>query len=364
MAFDTINHNLLLAKMKAYGLSQNALNVIQSMVKDRPHRVKINGITSDWDFSYIGIPQGSKLGPLIFNIFVQDIVFILDKCGKELYADDTTIYVRDNNPMVLEHKVNLLLEKMNKWYRENKLTLNPLKTQMMVLGNSFKYSFRITLDGVIVSELDCLKILGVYIDNKLTYKQHIAHVKKSINLKLMALRRVRRFLTEDILVKMYQMFIIPYFDYCSLLFLGIGKSERKKLEKLNHHCIKSLFKLSKTTNYDVCLCKVQVSTLEETRCNRAAIMIFNMFNNRVPNYIKDMFPLRTGVYNLRMNGKKIEHVRPRTHILANSFKCLSIKIWEKCYYLTFDIVSVKAFKKRLKNVNLTNDNTCNCFICN
>ena len=90
-AFDSISHDLLLMKLKCYGLSDNALKLMESYLKDRKQRVKISSTYSEWANVNCGVPQGSILGSLLFNIFINDLFYVIDKCTLYNYADDNTM---------------------------------------------------------------------------------------------------------------------------------------------------------------------------------------------------------------------------------------------------------------------------------
>ena len=96
-AFDSMNHKLLLAKLKAYGLDSNPVSFIKSYLTNRFHRCKINNSFSEWGKVLNGVLQGSILGPLLFNIFLNDIFLSLQKCDLANYADDSTLYTSDKS---------------------------------------------------------------------------------------------------------------------------------------------------------------------------------------------------------------------------------------------------------------------------
>ena len=105
-AFDSVCYNLLLAKLKAYGVRQEALELIQSYLSDRFQRVRCNGSYSNWLPVRCGLPQGSLLGPLLFNIFINDVNYCVATSSLRLYADDTTQYSSSVCPMTLEFNLN------------------------------------------------------------------------------------------------------------------------------------------------------------------------------------------------------------------------------------------------------------------
>ena len=96
-AFDSLNHELLLAKLKAYGLDSNSVTFMKSYLTNRLQRCKINNSFSEWGKVLNGVPQGSILGPLLFNIFLNDIFLSLQKCDLANYADDSTLYTSDKS---------------------------------------------------------------------------------------------------------------------------------------------------------------------------------------------------------------------------------------------------------------------------
>jgi len=105
-AFDSIDHSLLLAKLSAYGLSSSALQLISSYLTARKQRVKVHGICSSYRDVKVGVTQGSLLGPLLFNIFINDLNFFVPHMSLRLYADDTTGYYSDTSPTVLQFVAN------------------------------------------------------------------------------------------------------------------------------------------------------------------------------------------------------------------------------------------------------------------
>ena len=132
-AFDSLNHELLIAKLSAYGFSKNALNLIYSYLKDRWQRTKINNSFSSWVEILLGVPQGSILGPLLFNIYLNDLFFLdleSDLCN---FADDNTLHTCDVNLNTLVQRLESSATKVIEWFHANCMKLNASKCKLLII---------------------------------------------------------------------------------------------------------------------------------------------------------------------------------------------------------------------------------------
>ena len=189
-AFDSVCHSLLLAKMKVYGVKDSALQLIKSYLSDRKQRVRCNGLYSAWLPILSGVPQGSLFGPLLFNIMINGINFLINNTSLRLYADDTTDYTSHINPITLEYNINQDMEVLCGWFQENCLGINTSKTQAMIIGKSgYNYNFIVGTDSIEIG--DTLRILGVDLDDDLNFKLHINAMVKKAYAKIGALRSIR-----------------------------------------------------------------------------------------------------------------------------------------------------------------------------
>ena len=135
-AFDTLNHDLLIAKLEAYGFSENSLNYIQSYLRNRLQRTNVNNNFSLWKDIFSGVPQGSILGPLMFNIYINDIFLFPDNVFLSNYADDTTLYSAGENHNTDRSILNKNLLSLQKWFYDNYMVSNPSKFCYMSFGSN------------------------------------------------------------------------------------------------------------------------------------------------------------------------------------------------------------------------------------
>ena len=198
-AFDSINHNLLLAKLKAYGVSQSAMSLMSFYLLGRKQRVCLHGVCSSYSELRVGLPQGSLLGPLLFNIFINDLNYAVPDVSLRLYADDTTLYASDVSPIALQFVVNRGLSRLSEWFDANYLLINNAKTQALPIGPC-KYDFDLTLHGSGVTKLPSIRILGVELDSMLNFIEHISSQLKKAYAKTGALRRIRHFVPMDVML--------------------------------------------------------------------------------------------------------------------------------------------------------------------
>ena len=164
-AFDSINHGLLLAKLQAYSFSHSAVKLITSYLVGHQQRVKVQGTFSTYRTITRGVPQGSILGPVLFNLFINDLNYTISNLSLRIYVDDTTGYASNASSTVLEVVINNDLKTVASWFNANDLAVNNTKSQAISLGaRAHNYHFEINDSNIKLS--DSLKILGVTMDRR------------------------------------------------------------------------------------------------------------------------------------------------------------------------------------------------------
>ena len=164
-AYDCLPHGLLIAKLAAYGFGQNSLALISNYLSQRKQRVNVGSIFSEFQEIASGVPQGSVLGPLFFNIFVNDFIFAMKSSHTCNFADDNTVYACDKDvesvAMRLEDDISRALD----WYKDNRMVANPKKVQVMFLGLKQHQEFFLEIEHKSIDVTRSVKLLGISVDD-------------------------------------------------------------------------------------------------------------------------------------------------------------------------------------------------------
>ena len=245
-AFDTLDPDILLQKMNKYGIRGLVHDWFRSYLKNRKLRMKCcvdNGQEMTYSRIYevkYGAPQGSCLGPLLFLIFTNDLCKNLEHCGAILFADDTTVYKGHRSLKYLKWCVETDMVNLVDWFRANKLTLNVGKTVMMLFraADSNNVPEYIEVDNMKLYESACTKFLGVWIDNKLSWKKHTTLLVNKIKRNSTLLKNTKALFTKNTLKLIYYAHIYSHLTYGINVWGGmVSKETLNKLQKAQNKCL-------------------------------------------------------------------------------------------------------------------------------
>ena len=237
-AFDTINHDLLIAKLKAYGFSKEALTLMKSYLKNRKQKVLINNKFSSERDVIAGVPQGSIDGPLLFNLFINDLTFFIEQCTLSNYVDDNNLSISGEDKELINSMLSSDFMIVEDWFFENDMILNPEICYFMCIGKNVSDSELLNLNELNLKNCKEVEILGITLDRNLNFKRHIKNICRKAVQKLSALLRISLHINIDQKTLLYKSIIKSQFAYCLLVWMFCFRQSNNLINKV-HESLKT-----------------------------------------------------------------------------------------------------------------------------
>ena len=349
-AFDCLPHDLLVAKLAAYDFDRNTLKLFHSYLKDRKQVVKVKGFVGILKEIISGVPQGSILGPILFNIFINDLFYFVDGDNLHNFADDNTLSDQADSIGELVENLQHLCEVANDWMDHNNMIANPSKFHEILLSKNCSLTDRIPIkikENLIESETQ-VDLSGLKIDNRLSFKSHISAICKKAAKQLNALKRLGSFLNISQRKVLAQSFIMANFNYCPAVWHFCSAKDKHKVEKIEERTLHFVYS-DYCSSYSELLDKAETCTLELRRIHFICTEIYKTINNIGPEYMNSLVVPNQSHYSSRRPLNLFVPIINQTTYGLRSFCYQGTVLWNSLPEEIKTASNLNFFKKLIKS---------------
>ena len=353
-AFDSVSHVKLLTKMERYGIKDKILLWVKDFLKDRTQQVRLNGILSDPTGVISGVPQGSVLGPLLFILFMNDIVDVCKDSVIKIFADDSKLYM--NSGSIFEHQALLNdLKRVFHWMKVNQLSVAEQKCMVLHIGHS-NPNFEYFVNGVKIPCVNKVKDLGVTICADLKFSHHCNEIATKAFQKSNLF--FRAFLCRDpnFLRAVYITYIRSGLEYCSSVWNPYLAKDIKLVESVQRRFTKRMPGM-RSLSYRERLGILDLSTLEIRRLYSDLCHCYKIVNNIENLQFNDFFESHTNHYSHRGHSKILKLPKRSLNCRHNFFNVKIIGPWNSLPENVISAQSLSLFKKYVHGCDLDNFTT-------
>ena len=353
-AFDCLIHDLLIAKLHAYGFDYLSLKLINSYLTGRLQRVKINASFSSWKDIYSGVPQGSVLGPELFNINSNDLFLFL--------LLDIANYADDNSPFTTAPTIPGVISKLEQesvtllnWIRNNGLKANPDKFHLLLSDTNEEFSIKI--DNFVLKNSKCQKLLGITLDNKLTFTDHVKSMCTKASQKLHALSRVSNYMTFVQRKSIMNTFILSHFGYCPLVWMFHSRKLNHRINSLHERALRIVYK-DDNSSFDELLIQNNSFTIHERNIQFLAIELYKVSYGLSPKIMHLILPVNSDSNYPGENTFMTSNIKT-VHWGSETLAHLGPKIWS----IVPNEMKKFSLSKFTKKIKMWKPIKCPCRIC-
>jgi hypothetical protein len=351
-AFDKVWHKGIIYKLQKCGVSGQLLLWCADYLKDHMQRVVTNWQHSEWGTIKAGVPQGSVLGPLLFLIYINDLVQTVQHCHIRLFADDTCLFIEVDNRDTAAECINNDLDCITEWSNRWLVTFAPSKTSSLIISNKRDSNLNppVFLDGQQITEVTCHKHLGLKFASNLRWNHHIHDISLNARKRLNAMIPLKYKLDRYSLETMYKSFVLPTMEYASVVWGGSYDSDLLKLERIHVDGMRLVTGATARSNIAKLYNDVGWQSIKQ-RCDQAMlVMLYKIKNDQAPSYLYELLPPEFHEYveyNLR-NSQNIVLPFTRLESFRRSFFPSSVRLWNGLSVETRSCLTLAIFKMALR----------------
>ena len=333
-AFDKVWHKGLTFKLKRCGINGPFLHILENYLSNRKQRVVLNGQESEWVDINSGVPQGSVVGPLLFLIYINDLTDNISS-NVRLFADDVSLFTRVKDVTLTHEQLIQDLKVISDWAYQWKMKFNPDITKQaieVIFSTKYKKANHPLLDfnDIPVARKDSTKHLGVVLDEKLTFREHIKEAITKAKKGIALMKYLSKYVTAHVLEMTYKMYVRPHLEYGDIIYHDQQSDMMNHLESIQYQAGLIITKCWKGTNRQKLYKELGWESLSQRRIFRRLSTYYSILNDKTPLYLK-------------------EHIKPiktnMTNRFSKTFFPFCNKGWDDLSENLKSAISLPAFKK-------------------